>query len=385
MLLERSLEILDRLIAFPTISSDSNLELIGYSRSLLSAAGARTQIVHDETGAKANLYARVGPPDGAAVLLSAHTDVVPVAGQAWTTDPFRLTVRDNRLFGRGTTDMKGFAACALAAVETAASSKLSRPIHLALSYDEEVGCVGVRRLLDVLALSQERPAMCIVGEPTGMQPVIGHKGKIAGRVTCVGRECHSSEAPSGLNAIHLAVEMIGRMREIQERIEMSGAHDPDFSVPVTTVHVGTIHGGTALNIVPGQCVVDFEIRNVPMDDSQEVLREIVEHAEAVTQRATSCFPGCGVNVEIVSAYPALATAPDEQIVALVSEWSGSSAISKASFGTEAGLFRERLGIPTVVCGPGDVGQAHKPDEFLTLEQMGRCAAMLQRAQQWLAT
>ncbi|GLK68933.1 acetylornithine deacetylase [Hansschlegelia plantiphila] len=380
----RTVEILDRLIAFPTVSRDSNLGLIGFVRELLSPLGARLSLTHDDAGGKANLHAVIGPAGPGGVMLSGHTDVVPVEGQAWTTDPFRLTPRDDRLLGRGTCDMKGFIACALAAVESAAARPLKRPLHLALSYDEEIGCVGVRRMIEQL-VGADLPAFCIVGEPTGLETVVAHKGKVAGRISCRGRECHSALAPEGLNAIHLAADMVGALRREQDVIARDGPRDDDYAVPFSTVHAGVIRGGTALNIVPRDCAIDFEIRHLPADEPRLVLDRLFAEAGRLTREAEARFPGAGVSIEILNAYPGLATDPGAEIVPFARRLSGGEGqLRKIAFGTEGGLFTERLGVPTVVCGPGDIRDAHQPDEYVSRAQLAACDAMLARLIEELA-
>ncbi|CAI2936519.1 acetylornithine deacetylase [Aminobacter niigataensis] len=378
MSIQRATEILDRLIAFPTISRASNLDLIHFVRDFLARLGIAADIVHNQEGTKANIYATLGPAEVAGVLLSGHTDVVPTEGQAWSSDPFRMAQRGELLYGRGTADMKGFIACVLVLFEEYAARSFSRPLHLAFSYDEEIGCVGVRRLIDLLANRSYRPSMCVIGEPTSMQTVVAHKGKVAGRINCTGRECHSSHAPEGLNAIHLATDMVGTLRALQDELLASGARDPDFTVPFTTVHVGMINGGTALNIVPNHCSVDFEIRNIPTDNAQPLLDRLAERAMELTSHAQSRFRDTGVALEIVNAYPGLDTQPDAAVVREIQKHTNGGKLGKIAFGTEGGLFHERLGIPTVVCGPGDIRQAHQPDEFISLDQMTQCMSMLRR-------
>ncbi|WP_371349092.1 acetylornithine deacetylase [Ancylobacter sp. IITR112] len=377
MPLSRPLALLDRLIAFPTVSRESNLALIDYVRDLLAPLGARLTLVPNAEGSKANLHAVLGPAGGGGVLLSGHTDVVPVEGQAWTSDPFRLTARGDRLLGRGTCDMKGFLACALAAAEQAAARRLTRPLHLAFSYDEEIGCVGVRGLIERLVGAPDLPALCVIGEPTLLETVIAHKGKLAARVTCRGRECHSSHAPEGLNAIHLAADMLAEMRLMQDELA-AGPRDEAYAVPFTTVHAGTIQGGTALNIVPNGCTMEFEIRNLPADDPSLLMDRLFDKAAALTRAAEARFPGTGVSVDIVNAYPGLETPPEAEVVTMLRRLNGEGPLRKIAFGTEGGLFREKLGIPTVVCGPGDIRDAHKPDEYVSRDQLARCAGMLGR-------
>ncbi|TIS54435.1 MAG: M20/M25/M40 family metallo-hydrolase, partial [Mesorhizobium sp.] len=266
-----SISILERLIAFPTVSRDSNLDLIGYAADLLGASGIASQLIHSADGHKANLFATIGPTDKPGIMLSGHTDVVPVDGQNWTLPPFAMTARGGKLYGRGAADMKGFVASALAACLTASKMMLRTPLHLALSYDEEVGCLGVRDLIEMLGAAPQRPLLCIVGEPTNMQVATGHKGKLAARAVCRGREGHSALAPLALNAIHLGCDFVRALRDEQERLAREGARDGDYDIPYTTVHVGKINAGVALNIVPNLCEVDFEIRNVAADDAAGIL------------------------------------------------------------------------------------------------------------------
>ncbi|MFA5123482.1 acetylornithine deacetylase [Zavarzinia sp.] len=370
--MSRTIEILDRLIAFPTVSRDSNLDLIRDVEGFLAALGVDSRLVFDDEGRKANLFATIGPKDAPGIMLAGHTDVVPVDGQAWTSDPFRLIRRDGKLYGRGTADMKGFIAACLALAEQAVRQPLATPIHLALSYDEEIGCVGVRRLIDLLAGLGIRPKACIVGEPTGMQVVVAHKGKTAVRAHCHGLECHSSLAPLGLNAIHLAADLIGALRHQQAALLAGGARDRDYDVDHSTIHVGTIRGGTALNIVPKDCSLDFEIRHLPGDALEPILGAIEAAAAAIERAAKADFPDAEIRFETISAYPALETSPDAEIVAFAKALTGGNSIGKISFGTEGGLYQRDLHTPTVVCGPGHIADAHKPDEFVSEEQLAAC-------------
>ncbi|AWJ87959.1 acetylornithine deacetylase (plasmid) [Azospirillum sp. TSH58] len=371
-----TLDILERLVAFPTVSRDSNLDLILWAKERLEAAGATTRLVPSEDGRKANLFASVGPADRPGILLSGHTDVVPVDGQAWTCDPFRLTRRAGNLYGRGTADMKGFIAAAMALAERASGRTLSQPLHLALSYDEEVGCLGVRRLIDMMAALPVRPRFCIVGEPTLMQVVTAHKGKTALRIDCRGAECHSSLAPQGLNAIHMACDMLTGLRRLQERVQTEGARDAGYDVPWTTIHAGVIQGGTALNIVPNQCRLDMEIRHLPQDPVDPLLDAVRAEADAMEKRLRTAFPAAAVDITELSSYPALDTDEDAEVVSFVKALTGGNSLGKISFGTEGGLFQRRLSIPTVVCGPGSIGEAHKPDEFVAEDQLAACDQML---------
>ncbi|CAO3419904.1 acetylornithine deacetylase [Azospirillum doebereinerae] len=373
-----TLDILERLVAFPTVSRDSNLDLIRWVRERMEAAGAVTRLVPSEDGRKANLFVSVGPVDRPGVLLSGHTDVVPVDGQAWSTDPFRLTRRDGRAYGRGTADMKGFVAAAMALIERASGQSLSQPLHLALSYDEEVGCLGVRRMIDMMATLPVRPRFCIVGEPTMMQVVTAHKGKTALRIDCRGQECHSSLAPQGLNAIHMASDLLVGLRRLQREVETEGARDAGYDVPWTTIHVGVMQGGTALNIVPNHCRLDMEIRHLPQDPVDPLRDRVHAEAEAIERRARADFPAAAVEITELSSYPALDTDTDAGVVSFVKGLTGGNSLGKISFGTEGGLFQQRLSIPTVVCGPGSIGEAHKPDEFIAEDQLAACDRMLNR-------
>jgi acetylornithine deacetylase len=371
-----SIDILRQLIAFPTISRDSNLQLANSVRDQLAERGIACVLVGDATGAKANLHATIGPADRPGVLLSGHTDVVPVDGQEWTCPPFALTRRYGRLYGRGAADMKGFLACALAAALRAAERQLRSPLHLAFSYDEEVGCIGVRRLIDVLAEAPVRPAFCIVGEPTSMAVATGHKGKTALRATCIGREAHSALAPLAVNALHLGCDLVGAIRARQAEIAEAGARDGDYDVPYTTLHVGRMSGGTALNIVPNRCEVEFEIRNLAEDDPAALAEELRGEAERIAAAARERAPEAAIRIEVENSYPGLGAAPDAEVVAFVKSLTGANRTIKVAFGTEGGLYSERLGIPTVVCGPGSMAQGHRPDEYVSEEQMARCDAML---------
>lgn len=367
--------ILERLIAFDTVSSRPNRALIDWVRDLLAGAGIESVLIPDEGGGKANLYATVGP-EGAGVMLSGHTDVVPVEGQLWTRPPFALTEEAGRLYGRGTTDMKGFVACAIAAMLEAAQRPLKTPLHLALSYDEEVGCLGVGSLIDLLEGAPVRPAMCIVGEPTGMMVATGHKGKIALRATCTGREGHSALAPLALNALHLGADFLTALRGLQARLAESGLRDGDYDVPYTTVHVGKMNGGVQVNIVPNACVLDFEIRSLAEEDTAALIDEMRALAEGIVAPLRAEFPEADIVVERLWDYPGLGTASDAGVVNFVKALTGANGTIKVAYGTEGGMFAQRLGIPTVICGPGSMAQGHKPDEFIAVEQLARCEAML---------
>ncbi len=371
-------EILERLVAFDTVSAKPNMELMIYVQAILNDAGIASDLIPDADGGKANLYASVGPDGTGGVMLSGHTDVVPVEGQNWTHPPFALSEGDGRLYGRGTCDMKGFVACAIATMVTAAKRPLKVPLHLALSYDEEVGCLGVRSLVEMLAQAPMRPRMCIVGEPTGMQVATGHKGKIALRATCIGREGHSALAPMALNALHLGADYMNALRGIQARLATAGLRDGDYDVPYTTVHVGKMNGGVQVNIVPNTCILDFEIRSLADEDTDALITEMKAAAEAIVTPLRAEFPEAEIRVERLWDYPGLGTSSDAAVVNFVKSLTGGNETIKVAFGTEGGLFDKVLGIPTVICGPGSMAQGHKPDEFVSLDQLARCQAMLDR-------
>jgi acetylornithine deacetylase len=368
------LEILARLIAFDTVSAKPNLALMHYVQGLLAMAGIPSTLIPDASGQKANLFATVGPA-GAGIMLSGHTDVVPADGQDWTKPAFAMTEADGRIYGRGACDMKGFVACAIAAMIDAAKRPLKTPLHLALSYDEEIGCMGVRSLIDMLAVAPVRPLMCIVGEPTLMQVATGHKGKVALRATCVGREGHSALAPMALNALHLAADFIGVLRSIQADVAQ-GAQDADYDVPYTTLHAGLMQGGVQVNIVPNVATINWEIRSLAGTDVAGLIARVQAAADAVVAPLLADFPEAAITVDRLWDYPGLATPSDEGVVRFVKSLTGANGTMKVAFGTEGGLFSDRLGIPTVICGPGSMSQGHKPDEWVSVEQLARCQAML---------
>ena len=367
-----SLDLLARLVAFPTVSSSSNRDLIAFVVDLLAARGVESRLIWNAQGTKANLFATIGPGDRGGVMLSGHTDVVPVEGQAWSGDPFALRDIGGRLTGRGAADMKGFVACALAAASRAARMTLATPLHLALSYDEEIGCLGVRSLLEAMAAAPFRPEMAIVGEPTSMRVATGHKGKTALRALCCGRAAHSALAPSALNAIHLAADFIAKIRARQAALARDGARDAAYEVPYTTLHVGRIAGGAALNIVPDACALELEFRNLAEDDPAALLACLEADAEAVAAPWRETFPEAAVRLEVTNAYPGLATREDEAVVGFAQALTSRRERVKVAFGTEAGLFRSRLAIPAIVCGPGSMDQGHKPDEWVSRDQIAEC-------------
>lgn len=377
--------LLERLIGFATVSRESNLEMIEFVRRYLDELGVESELFYNAERTKANLFATIGPRERGGIVLSGHTDVVPVDGQAWTVEPFRLTERDGRLFGRGTADMKGFIASALAAVPLFLERELTLPVHLAFSYDEEVGCLGVRPMLAELDRRPHKPVLCLIGEPTGLKPVLGHKGKLAMRCQVKGAPCHSAYAPYGVNAIQNAARMIGRLEEIGERLARPELHDERFDPPFSTVQTGVIKGGRVLNIVPAECEFDFEVRALPGFDAQQVADELQTYAETeLLPKMRAVKSDTDIRFQSLSAYPGLATSPESDAARLLALLSGSADFGTVAFGTEGGLF-DQAGIPTVVCGPGSMDQGHKPDEFVTVEQLRNCDAMLARLADYLSS
>ncbi len=373
-----SREWIGRLIAFPTVRRDSNLALIECVRDYLAGFGVASRLVHDETGSKANLYATLGPPDRPGIMLSGHTDVVPVDGQEWTSDPFQAVERDGRLYGRGTSDMKSFLAVVLSSVPMLLERPLKTPLHLAFSYDEEVGCLGVRRLITQLAEMPVRPAFCIVGEPTGMQVARGHKGKLSYRCHVRGLESHSALTHRGVNAVETAAELIVYLRRMAQRLREQGPLAEGFDPPYTTVHTGVVHGGTQLNIVPRDCRFDFEFRPLPAQDPRALFEELKAFAERELAPAMKAVTeSAGITWQMLSEFPGLDTDEDAEVTRLVKALTGANRTGMISFGTEAGLFA-RAHIPAVVCGPGSIEQAHKPDEWIALEQIARCEGFMER-------
>lgn len=378
-----SRELLAALIAFNTVSRESNLALIEFVRAYLAGFGVDSQLLFSADGGKANLYARLGPSGAGGVLLSGHSDVVPVDGQAWSVPPFQLTERDGKLYGRGSADMKGYLACVLAAVPALLAQPLRLPVHIAISYDEEVGCLGVRSLLDELATRPDKPAICLIGEPTQMRPVLGHKGKLAIRCAVHGAACHSAYAPQGVNAIEYAARLIVRLGEIGQRLAAPERHDPRFDPSYSTVQIGMISGGRALNIVPAECQFDFEVRALPADDPQQVAAELQAYAtRELLPQMRAVQAATDIRFTPLSTYPGLATAPDSEAAQLLARLCGHDDFGTVAFGTEGGLF-DQAGIATVVCGPGSMDQGHKPDEFVSVEQLAACDAMLGRLVEWL--
>ncbi|WP_174362659.1 acetylornithine deacetylase [uncultured Caballeronia sp.] len=376
-LLDTTLDLLNDLIAFDTRSSESNLKLIEYVQRYLSRHGVESSLVFDETGRKANLYATIGPKDVAGLCFSGHTDVVPAAGQPWTVPPFEMTRGSDRVFGRGTADMKGFIAAVLASVPHFVATCKDVPVHLAFSYDEEVGCRGVRGLLRELAAAPVKPLACIIGEPTSMQVAVAHKGKKAYRCCVKGLAGHSALTHLGVNAVDFAAELVTFLRRTQRDLRTKATLDHDFDPPYTTIHTGRFTGGIALNVIPDHAQVEFEIRNLPADNADAIVQTITHYADTELVGAMrETFGESDIDWEQLVDYPALSDwAAAGWLRDLACAAAGRDDVRTLAFGTEGGLFQS-IGTPTVVCGPGSIEQGHKADEYVELEQLSKCLTFL---------
>jgi acetylornithine deacetylase len=378
MSLEAARSILADLIAIPTVSADSNLQLIAYAQEKLDALGAGAQMTLDASGTKANLFATIGPEVDGGVVLSGHTDVVPVEGQEWASDPFAADERDGRIYGRGACDMKGFIACALALAPRFAAAELKRPVHLALTYDEEVGCLGAQVMLKALAEAGRRPAVCIIGEPTEMRIIEGHKGCYEYTTAFTGLEGHCSYPDRGVNAIEYAARFIGTLLDVGEALKRRAAAGSPFDPPWSTIQTGTIRGGIARNVIPRTCEVEWELRPVSRADAEFALAAIRACAhEGLLPQMRRHFAEASIVTRVIGEVEGLEPMPASEALALAQELTGGNSRDVVSFGTEAGLFQKH-GIQTVVCGPGSIMQAHKPDEFVALDQLEQCLGMITR-------
>lgn len=374
-------EMIRRLVAFPTVSRDSNLELILWVQRYLDDFGAITTLTFDDERRKANLFATLPAQDGNAtrggIVLSGHTDVVPVDGQPWDTDPFAATLVGDRLHGRGVTDMKSFSAIGLAFVPEFLRRGLRRPLHFALSYDEEVGCIGVRRLIADVVAKGVAPTGCIIGEPTGMQLVVANKGRKTWRCRVRGHEAHSSLTPQGVNAVHVACDLVTWIARRGLEFRDGRRQDPAFDVPFTTLHVGVIEGGTALNIVPRDCSFELEVRHLPFDDPDAFFADLAAYAHSLAPAMQAVDPATYIEFDTLSQMPGFDNEGRNPMVDIGHACSDSGLEHKVSFGTEAALFHGAA-MPAVICGPGHIEQAHQPNEWVSLEQLGRCETFMQR-------
>ncbi|TPW26944.1 acetylornithine deacetylase [Pararhizobium mangrovi] len=383
-MLERTRAILADLVAFPTVSADGNTALIGYADSILREAGARSFVTFDETGTKANLFATLGPDGDGGIVLSGHSDVVPTDGQEWTSDPFELREEDGKLHARGACDMKGFIACCLAMVPAFAEAELKRPIHFAFTYDEEVGCFGARALMEELERAAIKPSVCIIGEPTSMRIIEGHKGCFEYTTEFTGTGGHGSQPDKGVNAVEIAVRYVTRLMELGEALKRKAPAESPFEPPWTTVQVGRMEGGSARNVIAGHCAVEWEMRPVVDEDAAFVKDALARYVETDLLPAMQAIaPETGIAVRTIGEVAGLEPMPDSEALALVSELTGGRERDVVAFGTEAGLFQD-AGIATVVCGPGSIDQAHQPDEYVDLDQLEACLEMLARLVKRLA-
>ena len=371
------LAMVERLIAFETVSRDSNLGLIEWTRDYLASLGATSRLTYDATGKKANLFATLGEGSRPGLVLSGHTDVVPVEGQAWDTDPFKATVIGDKLYGRGSADMKGYIATALVMAPQFLASKANAPLHFAFSYDEEVGCIGVRGLIKDLQDIGLKTAGCIVGEPTLMQPIIAHKGTHRFRCCITGREAHSSYTTQGVNAIEYAARIIVYIRQMADRLQQLETRDYAFTVPFTTMQTGLIRGGLAANIVPKECEFIFEARTLPGASEHKLFQEVKDYAATLLPEMQRIEPNAAIQLELLNTAPGMNMQESDEIVKLAAALSRNKPNGAVSYGTEGGLF-QAAGIPTVICGPGDIEQAHRPNEFVSLAQLAQCEAFMLR-------
>jgi len=348
-------------------------------RNYLDDYSVTSQLVHNDDQTRANLYATIGPDDIGGVMLSGHTDVVPTAGQNWNSDPYQLKADDRLFIGRGSCDMKGFIACTLAGVPEMVDQSLATPVHLAFSYDEEIGCVGVKKLITAMNGFEIKPRIGLIGEPTDMKMVIGHKGKAAFRVEIIGSSCHSAYITNGVNAVEYAAELVSFIRNMNKSVQERNKLDEGYSVPHSTFHVGNINGGTALNIVPKQCQFEFEIRNLPQDDLDDLAHEIKHYAmDVLLPEMQGRFEQSDIRFSPISDYPGLQTDRGSEVIEYTRSINPIDEIGDpASFGTEAGLFDQQLGINSVVCGPGSIEQAHKSNEYVSRQQMQSCDQLIE--------
>lgn len=375
---DATVAILRTLVGFPTVSRESNLALIDWVRSYLAEHGIAAHLSRGADPGKANLFATIGEGAGG-IVLSGHTDVVPVEGQPWTHDPFDLVERDGRLHGRGTADMKGFLAAVLAKVPALVAARRGEPVHLAFSFDEEVGCLGVRHLLDDLRARDVRPRGCVVGEPSSMIPVVGHKTGSAYACTVTGREAHSALSPQGVNAVEYAARLIERIREAGIRLIAQERRHDGYEVPYSTLQTGVIAGGQASNVVPARCTLRFDMRTLPWTDPDALLAELRAFvAEELLPEMRATAPESDIVIELKGRVPGFAIDEDAALVRYAQRLAGSNAApGLVTFASEAGLF-QAAGVPAVICGPGSMNQGHKADEYVTLEQLALCEDFLDR-------
>lgn len=370
--------ILGDLIAMPTVSSESNLAVISYIADRLGAAGARVEILTDASGQKANLFATLGPEVSGGLLLSGHTDVVPVEDQPWSSDPFAMLERDGRIYGRGTCDMKGFIAACLTKLDVLKAAARELPIHFAFTHDEEIGCLGARDLVKVLKPRDIRPALALIGEPTGMKVIEGHKGCCEYSVTFTGSEGHGSAPEKGVNAVEYAARYVGLLLELRQELIARCPKGSRFDPPQTTLNIGALHGGHAHNVIAGKATLDWEMRPVAQSDMDFVKSEVNGYVEDVLlPQMRAIAPEARIDTEVIGEVAGLTPMDDNAARDLLCRLTGANGADVVPFGTEAGLFQE-LGMDVVICGPGSIEQAHKPDEYIEIEQLSQALDLLQR-------
>ncbi|MCA0302564.1 MAG: acetylornithine deacetylase [Proteobacteria bacterium] len=378
-----SVEMLRRLVAFDTTSRNSNLALIEYVQKYLEGHGVASKLVPSGDGKKANLFATVGPMVKDGVVLSGHTDVVPVDGQPWDTDPWTLTLKDGKYYGRGTCDMKAFFAIGLSKLPEFKKAKLKKPIHFALSYDEEVGCIGAHALAAKMAAEVPKPRAIIIGEPTMMTVVHAHKGAQIYVTKFTGFEAHSSMTHLGVSAIHFAGEFVHWLNTVQDELEAAAPKNSEFMPAAATFNVGTIVGGTAGNILARECEVLWGYRELPTEPLDRLGKRAMAWLETeLLPKMKAKHPAAAISTELRSSTPAFSAEGNDEAKTLAATWSGSNTVGSVVYATEAGIFRKTLGVPTVVCGPGDIAQAHQPNEFLLASQVEACEAFMDRMLEW---
>ncbi|KRC30458.1 acetylornithine deacetylase [Acidovorax sp. Root219] len=376
MISPQALELAQSLVRMNTVSHNSNLELIHFIRDHLGQLGVKSRLTYNADKTKANLFATLGEGKPAGVILSGHTDTVPWDGQDWTMDPLSALVKDGNLYGRGSADMKAFIGIAVSHAEQFLASDAPFALHFAFSYDEEVGCFGVKELIADLRDASIRPLACIVGEPTSMVPAIAHKGVYRYKCCVRGKEAHSSLTPQSVNAIEMAARVVGRVRDMAEGFERSEPRFEGFDVPFSTASVGQFHGGIADNVVPRDAEFRYEFRDLPTANAAQMQSEVLAYARSLEPAMQKIAPQTGFSFETICEIPSFLGNKDDAVTRLAQELSGEQGTTLVAFGTEAGLFKN-AGIPTVVCGPGSIQQAHQPDEFVSLAQLGRCEAFMQ--------
>ncbi|WP_040173828.1 acetylornithine deacetylase [Phaeobacter piscinae] len=383
-MMEQTTGILSDLIAFPTVSADSNLEMIAYLANRLEDCGARVDVMFDASGQKANLFATLGPETDGGIVLSGHSDVVPVTDQDWTSDPFAMVERDGRLYGRGTCDMKGFIAATLAMAPEFAAQISRRPIHFAFTYDEEVGCIGAGHLVQALRERELKPRLALIGEPTSMRVVEGHKGCHEYSTRFQGLEGHGSDPGRGVNAVEYAARYVNRLLDLRGDLQQRTPPDSRFDPPWTTLNIGALNGGSAHNVIASKAQVDWEMRPVQPSDADHVKDTMARYCrDTLLPAMQAIYPEASIETEVVGEVAGLTPTSQNEARELMAELLGSNAAELVPFGTEAGLF-QALGLDVVVCGPGAIAQAHKADEYLSLDQLSDCLRMLERLGDQLA-